>query len=285
MVPISSIVFMLISCAIGFGLPVGLLLYFLLKKKANIVPFFIGCAVFLVFALILEAAVHRVVLGSDTGKIIQDNVWLYALYGGLMAGLFEETGRFLAFKTVLRRYQGRDVNALMYGAGHGGFEVAVLLGITMINNFIISVMINLNLTSMLTGQLTDELKDQVGAQFEALISTPSYVFLLGSVERIFAVILQISLSVLVWFAAKNAKKLYYFPLAILLHFLVDGVTVILADRGVNTIVLEVVIGLMAAGTALLAWKIWKQNTGNAVLGDKEIQNENAARNYTDGQIR
>ena len=26
---------------------------------------------------------------------------LYALYGGLMAGLFEETGRFLAFKTVL----------------------------------------------------------------------------------------------------------------------------------------------------------------------------------------
>ena len=53
-----------------------------------------------------------------------------------MAGIFEETGRFLAFKTVLRKKQGKDINALMYGAGHGGFEAAALLGITMINNII-----------------------------------------------------------------------------------------------------------------------------------------------------
>ena len=141
-VPIPSMIFMAVSCVIGFGLPLAAFLYLRLKKKADVLPFFIGCAVMLLFALILEALVHRVILGSSAGGKIQNNIWLYALYGGLMAGLFEETGRFLAFKTVLKKYQHRDVNALMYGAGHGGIEAVVLLGITMINNLTYSVIIN-----------------------------------------------------------------------------------------------------------------------------------------------
>ncbi len=49
-VPILSIVFMVISCLIAFLVPVGLLLYFRIKKKADILPFFVGCAVMLIFA-------------------------------------------------------------------------------------------------------------------------------------------------------------------------------------------------------------------------------------------
>ena len=104
-VPTLSMVFMAVSILIGFGLPLAMFLYFRLKKKADILPFFVGCAVMLLFALVLEAMVHRVILGSSVGGKIQNNVWLYAVYGGLMAGLFEETGRFLAFKTVLKKHQ------------------------------------------------------------------------------------------------------------------------------------------------------------------------------------
>ena len=64
-VPSLSIVFMAVSCLIGFALPVALLLYFRIRKKADILPFFTGCAVMLIFALILEAAVHR---SGDSGK-------------------------------------------------------------------------------------------------------------------------------------------------------------------------------------------------------------------------
>lgn len=138
-VPTLSIVFMVISCLIAFLVPVGLLLYFRIKKKADILPFFIGCAVMLIFAFVLEQLAHSLILGSAAGIIIQKNTLLYALYGGLMAGLFEETGRFVAFKTVLKRKQEKDQNALMYGAGHGGFEAIVILGLAMINNIIYSV--------------------------------------------------------------------------------------------------------------------------------------------------
>ena len=156
-----SIVFMVISCAISFIIPIVLLIYFRKKKHADVLPFFIGCAVMLVFALILEALVHRAVLGSSAGEVIRNNTWLYALYGGLMAGLFEETGRFVAFRTVLKKKLYKDANALMYGAGHGGFEAIVIVGFTMINNIIWSVLINSGNTGMLTGALSGDILEQV----------------------------------------------------------------------------------------------------------------------------
>ena len=258
-VPAASMVFMAVSILVGFGLPLVMFLYFRLKKKADILPFFVGCAVMLLFALILEALAHRVILGSTAGENIKNNIWLYAVYGGLMAGLFEETGRFLAFKTVLKKHQGRDVNALMYGAGHGGFEAAVLLGLSMVNNLTYSVMINTGSTQALLAPLTGDLRAQVQSAIQALITTPSHHFLLGGVERIFAVVLQISLSVLVWFAAKNPGKRWLFPAAIGLHALVDAVTAALAGNNVNLVLVEAVIGVMAALFALIARLVWKSN--------------------------
>ena len=257
-VPSLSIVFMAISCLIGFALPVALLLYFRIRKKADILPFFTGCAVMLIFALILEAAVHRIILSSSAGAVIQGNIWLYALYGGMMAGLFEETGRFLAFKTVLKRRQNNNINALMYGAGHGGFEAVVVLGIAMVNNIIWSVLINSGNTGLLTGTVSGELLTQVEDSIQQLVSTEPWMFLLGGIERIFAVILQIALSVLVWFAAKNRKRLLLYPAAILIHFAVDAVTVLLSGMGVSTIALETVIGALAVLTAVLAKSVWNR---------------------------
>ena len=258
-VPILSIIFMIFSILIGFGLPLALFLYLRMKKRADILPFFIGCAVMVLFAFILEAAVHKVVLGSPVGEKIQKNTWLYALYGGLMAGLFEETGRFLAFKTVLKKHQSKEINALMYGAGHGGIEAAVLLGMTMINNLIYSIMINTGSSDALLAPLTGELKAQVQSAIQALITTPSYQFLLGGVERIFAVALQISFSVLVWFSAKKSGKRWLFPAAIGLHALVDAATVIMAGNGVNLFLMEAVVGVFALLYVLIAKLVWKAN--------------------------
>ena len=247
-----SIVFMIISILIGFGLPLAMFLYFRLKKKADILPFFIGCAVMVLFAFVIEALIHRVVLGSAVGEKIQNNVWLYGLYGGLMAGLFEETGRFLAFKTVLKKYQGKDVNAL---------------GLTMVNNLTYSVMINTGSTAALMAPLTDELKAQVQSAIQALITTPSYQFLLGGVERIFAVALQIALSVLVWFAAKKPGKRWLFPAAIGLHALVDAATVILTGNGVNLFLVEAVVGAFALLYVLIAKLVWKANAQKEAPAD------------------
>ena len=252
-----SIIFMAVSCLIAFALPIGLLIWLHVKKGADILPFFIGCAVMLVFALILESAVHQIVFASSVGKSIRDNLWLSALYGGLMAGLFEETGRYLAFRTVLKKHQNNDANALMYGAGHGGFEAIVLLGTTMINNILFSVMINTGNTAALTGSLSGDALAQVEASIPALIESPPYLFLLGGVERVFAVLLQISLSVLVWFAAKKEGRRGLFPAAVLIHFAVDAISVILSGLGLSNILVEAAIGIMSVLAALYARKIWR----------------------------
>lgn len=246
-----SIIFMVISSLAGFAIPVILFIFFRKKKEADILPFFVGCAVMLVFALILESAVHQIVLGSSVGERILGNIWLYALYGGLMAGLFEETGRFMAFKTVLKK-QDKDVNALMYGAGHGGFEAAVLLGISMISNIAIAVMINSGSTSVLTETLSGDALTQMEAALEDMTTTAPYIFLIGIIERVFAVTLQIALSVIVWTAVKNKKRWYLYPAAILIHFFVDAVAVILMHYNVPTLLIEVLVGVMAALVAVFA---------------------------------
>ena len=257
-VPALSIVFMIITCAISFGVPIALFIYLRLVKKADIYPFFAGCTVMLLFAFILESGAHSLVLSSPAGSAIKGNIWLYAIYGGFMAGLFEETGRYLAFSFALKKYRAKNVNALMYGAGHGGFEAMVIVGLTMINNIVWSFMINSGRIAELTGSLSGDQLAQAQQSIGLLISTPSYQFLLGGVERLFAILLHISLSVLVWFAVKWEGKLYLYPMAILLHFAVDAAAALLSGLGVNVVVIEAVVAVLTTAVAFFARRLWRE---------------------------
>lgn len=258
-VPTLSIVFLGVAALFAFVTPFMLLFYYK-KKGAQVLPFFIGCAVFVIFALILESLVHNIVLkGLPVGEKIMGNTLLYALYGGLAAGIFEETGRFVAFKTVLKKRLGNDRNALMYGAGHGGMECILLLGFAYVSNLVMSVMINMGLTETLTETLTGEMLEQVKAVFDTLVTTSPWTYLLAIVERCVAMATHISLSVLVWFAAKKPGKLYLYPLAILLHAVLDGALVILAAHISNMAAVEGCLVLTLVPIILIARAVWKRN--------------------------
>ena len=259
-VPALTIVFCTVSCILAFAIPIALMLYLRIKKHADILPFFIGCAVMLVFALILESIVHNIVLNSASGRKILDNIWLYALYGGMMAGLFEETGRFIAFKTVLRKKNSNDANALMYGAGHGGFEAIVLLGFSMISNIAMAVMINSGNISAITSVLPEDALAQVQPVIDQLVSSSPYLFIAGIIERIFAIALHIALSVIVWFAAKNGKKTLLWPSAILIHAAVDGIMVIVSRYSSSVVITEVSIGAMTLPAVFAAVSVWRKNS-------------------------
>ena len=257
---------MMIALVISFALPVGLCIWFRIREKADLMPFFVGCAVMILFAFVLEQLVHRVVLNSSAGETIRNTPWIYALYGGCMAAVFEESGRFLAFKTVLRKLRGNNANALMYGAGHGGIEAIVVLGITSINNLFYSFLINTGNTQMLTAPLSGNQAalEQVNTAIRQLTTVPSWQFLLGGAERIFAVILQIALSVLVWFAAKEKGKGYLFLVAVCMHVAGDALTVYLAQTGVSVIVIELIVGIAALSLAAGAGKLLHADSGMQV---------------------
>ena len=118
-----SIAIIIFNMALGLLFPIVLMLVVKRKYQLGVKPFFLGCLTMFLFALVLEQIVHAVVLGSPIGSAIQNNFWAMALYGGLMAGLFEETGRFVTMRFLLKKEQSNDHNAIMYGIGHGGIRM------------------------------------------------------------------------------------------------------------------------------------------------------------------
>ena len=254
MVSTVSIIFIVMNMILGIMIPVGLLVYFRKKYQASVKSFFVGCAVMLIFALVLEQIVHAVVLGSDIGTTIRNNIWFYALYGGLMAGIFEETGRFLAMRYVLKKEHSDAHNALMYGAGHGGFEAMVILTLGMIN---------MGQTQALLAPLDESSKGVLQAAFNTLITTPSWHFVLSPVERIAAITAQIALSVIVWFAASEKKsRIQLLLLAIVLHAILDAASVLAAKSGMPIIGVEIMIYILAIAFVVLARAIWKKMMNN-----------------------
>lgn len=262
MVPALSIVLIITNMLLGIIIPIGLLVFFKKKYQASAKSFFVGCAVMLLFALVLEQMVHMVVLGSAVGTAIRRSTWAYALYGALMAGLFEETGRFLAMRYVLKKEHGNAHNALMYGAGHGGFEMFVILSMGMVNNLIYALMINMGQTQTLLASLDEVSKNTLQTAFDTLIQTPSWQFALSPVERIAAITAQIGLSVIVWFAAMGKKsRMSFWFLAIALHALMDGVAVVTSRSGMSLIAVEALVWVMTVGIVFVAVNIWKKMDG------------------------
>lgn len=248
-VPSASIACMIISGLLSVAVPVLIAIYLRKKYNCNLKCFLIGALVWIVFAKILEAAMHYIVLiKSPAGATIQGNIWLYALYGGLMAGLFEEVGRFVGMHYFLKDCRDNDRNSLMYGTGHGGIEAIILVGLGMLQNIAVSLQIN-NRALGPSYEVLKTLPEEQGIaslnSLFQLVDTEPYVFLMGMVERIPAIAFHIALSVLVWKAVKESKVLYLI-LAIFFHFLLDAATVLVAGSVDNVFLIEGFIYAMSA---------------------------------------
>lgn len=247
-VPVGSLMGIVFSLAVSWGVPIALCVYFYKKKRAEFYPFLIGCGSFFVFAMLLEQLTHILVLRhmGNISEMIQKNLVLYALYGGIAAGVFEETGRFLSMKYAMKTSLNRD-NAMMYGAGHGGMEAVLVLGIASFNNLISAVMLN-------SGKLVSSLAE--GSDVEVILTKlsplwtlPSWQFFMGGIERLMAIVLHIALSVLVYQSVKNKKDKWCYPAAILLHALINMVVILVANHG--SLVLAEVVTLV--GTLSVCW--------------------------------
>jgi len=216
-VSILSMIFMAISAILSIGFPVFLFIVFYKKYNAKFIPMVMGIAGFIVFALILERSIHLIVLGKFA---LKEKPLVYIIYGILMAGIFEETARFISFKILKRKHNGIGTG-LAYGVGHGGIEAVIIVGLAMTNNIIFSIIINSGNLETITGALQGEVLEQVNTQITALQTTSPHLFLLGGIERIFAICIQISLSIIVFYSVYGNNKLWLYPFSILLHAIID----------------------------------------------------------------
>ena len=256
MISFWTIFILVLDFLVGMAVPVLLAVWLVKKYHCKMETILIGAGTFFLFALVLESMVHMVVLKSVPA--IQGNTLYMALYGGLMAGLFEETGRFLSMKFLLKK--DNNHTALAYGVGHGGMEVIMVFAMSMFSMALIAILSNMGKMDVLFAKAPADpaATSQVDAMVEAMRTNAPATYLLGMWERASALVLHVSLSVLVFTAVrKGGRYIWLFPAAILLHALLDGVAVMLNGE-VGSVIMEVVIMCMAIAIAALAYIINKK---------------------------
>lgn len=121
------------------------------------------------------------------------NPILYILLLALSAGIFEETGRYLVIRFVLKNYTSW-YEGIILGLGHGEVEAFLLVGWPLLINLFSGTVMNAS----------------------------NIEFLIGAIERIFTICLHVGLSVLVMKTVKSSNYVY-FIMAILIHTFVDAI--------------------------------------------------------------
>ncbi len=249
---------MALSMVLSILGPILLLILWRIKKKCNLMPALTGAVTFIVAALVLES-IPKYFLFADANTVsgyILTHAWAYALVGGLLAGIFEECGRFIAFRFFLKNHSTKET-AITYGIGHGGIECIIVLGLGMFSNLSMAFAINSGAFTVIMENIPAEQLSAYEGIMSTLTTATFGLFLWGIWERIFAVLFHIALSVLVFAGAREKSRFYLFPLAILLHAGLD-IFAALYQFGVITLPLtELFITLFSCVCAFFAYRIYR----------------------------
>jgi len=236
MVKTSSIIFISISLLLSLVFP--LVVAIVLHKKLRFAwkSVLVGALVFLVFQILTRIPLLQYVQRAFSYQAFSmRHGILTGFLVALSAGLFEEIGRYVGFRLLLRRHLNWE-GGIAYGIGHGGLE-SLYIGTAFLNYLIYSFLIN-------AGKVPPQLPTSV---ISALTDTSPPLFVVGGIERVLAFTIQIGLSLVVLYGIKSKKGLFLL-LAIVLHTLLDFGAVMFAG---NTLIVETYVAVFAA--ASLVW--------------------------------
>ena len=226
-----QICFLALGAFLMIVVPIVIALIWTKKKKENFTTVLVGALTFLLFVVVLEKPIQAVLIAptqmglADTGisQFVNARPVLWAFIVGLFPGIFEETGRLVAYKTVLNKRKNRETS-ISYGIGHSGVEVIFLAGVPYLNYIAYAVMINTGTFGTVVDQIMAQAPDQVDSLMTAASGIAAFSFAnlaLSIVERVFAVLFHIGASIIVFYACKNDGRFWLYPLAIIIHTAMD----------------------------------------------------------------
>ena len=102
----SAIAGMVLSMIVTLLGPIILLIVGKVKKKCSLLPALAGALTFIIAALVLES-IPKYFLFADENAVsgyILSHSWAYSLIGALLAGVFEECGRYVTMRFFLRKH-------------------------------------------------------------------------------------------------------------------------------------------------------------------------------------
>ncbi len=257
----SSIPSLAVTVILMIAIPVTFFVCWRVKHKTrtNIGYLIAGAVGFIVSARMLELGVHYVCILADNpvSRFINGNTAVYVLYGIVMAGVFEECGRYVVLKHVLKKNRTRE-NAVLYGIGHGGIEVLVVLLPAMVSYLVIAILFSGGNTegAMNALKITEETAAAALPSVQAAAAFDSAAAVMNVTERLFAMLIHIGLTVIVYYSVQSAKK-GFLPLAILLHMLADTFPA-LYQRGVIQLwAVELWAALCSAVIVFIAVRLYR----------------------------
>ena len=190
---------------------------------------------------------------------------IIAAFLGLSAALFEEGARYIGY-----RYWAKDARSwgkgMMLGAGHGGAEAIILGVLVAINTVLLLAWRNDRLMTL----IPSEQEPLISTSLDSFFSVPWYATILGAVERLFAIILHLSFSLMVMLAFVKKQPLWLVA-AVLCHAIVDGIA-IFSVAVWGAYVAEFLIAFMAMASLIFVMRMRKPEPEIAVpipLGQPE----------------
>lgn len=247
----AAIISFVISLFVTLILPIGAIIFLLIKKKMTFIPLILGMAAFVLSQMLLRIPILQALSTQQWFVSLSSNMLFSVVFiGGVTAGLFEESARLGGAKLLRSRRTFKDT--ISFGIGHGVIEAILIVGIAQINNIVYALAINNGTFEAMTASLPPLTAQSLQINFLSIDPTMVYV---GIAERIFAVILHIALTVLV-FNGVNRKKIGYYFVAIGVHALVNAGVVLLAQF-VNIWVGEAFVALIAVGCILYIFRAKK----------------------------
>ena len=280
---------MLQTGVLAITIPVVLIVAWKMYTKRSLVPFWVGIMVFIAFSRLLEMIPHSLFLLSSNpvSKAINGNVVLYVIYAATVAALFEETGRYLAFRFVLTKHPNKET-AVTYGIGHGGIECVLVLGVTYIQYYAYGQLINSGSMDKMLSAYKDSSQsvDALNQLITNIKGVTKMTCYMADLERISAMMVQIALSILVFQAVYVAGKKYMYWVAVALHFLMD-VPAALYQKGVLKLLpTEIILFVYAALVLALGVKIYQGlKTGGTPADVQKKKNQKAFSEIANGNYK
>ena len=258
----SAVVSLTITVILMIAIPVCFFICWRRKhrEQTKISWLIAGAAGFVISARMLEVGVHYfcIVADNPVSRFINGNAAAFVLYGITMAGIFEECGRLIILKYILKKDRTRE-NAVIYGIGHGGIEILTVLLPAMILYLAIAVMFSQGDTEAVlkTLNITEETATAALPSVQAAAAFDYAMMVMNVMERLLAMLIHIGLTIVVYYGVVNAKKLCL-PAAILLHMLADTFPA-LYQRGILPLwAVEIWIAFWTLMIMLIAAKLYKR---------------------------
>ena len=221
----SAIPSLIITVILMVAIPVIFFIYWRknYKQQTKISWLIAGAIGFIVSARVLELGVHMVCIVTDNpiSRFINGNTIAYVLYGIIMAGVFEECGRYIVLKYIMKKNRTTE-NAVMYGIGHGGIEILAVILPAMITYLAVAVLFSAGdmENALSTLDITEETVSVALPSIQTAAAFDYGMMAMNVIERLFAMLLHIGLTVVVYYGVVTDKKICL-PVAIILHMLMD----------------------------------------------------------------